>query len=767
MELIQKNNQLYYGPPSSDAPTVYKNIQDYERHFEAVISNVEQHMFPPLPSEYINESTPDVISYEVKEMAFLRLAAQDNPELMQLLDEMEKSVLEKPEVQKRIEEQATSRGAFQIYNFLEELGQKHDIEYPIEEWKKDSTVAYIQGVKTDIEASHGNYDKMMDTITAVTNLMDAVDAKLVAEQIDLAEFWKECGYMSAQAQLDVPEQSLFVDVLQLECESPDLGEQITPSVEVGKALYAYEHRHESFEHMVTAAEKVFEIVDFDGIDFAKQHFDIESLAREAGTTFAKMEIEDLQKEDAANIGRIGRMNSLMTWDSQYQNIGAHMAQSRKETIEAHPEVLLDKKGQVVDSPYNPLVLKNKEIEQIVNNLEQRGEAHVDESRAVRDYAAAFTSVLDNIEQYKSAPTDDFHVMTTSRAVNVMALLKHHYQDNPEMLQTFASLEKQAYQDPERQQEIAEKASRANGHWVQECIKGFDKVHSVGAPVEEWKKAADVAYVQDIDLKFKNNSNRLQAMTQLIYEVPKMIEVVGKETAKANMDLDGFWQACGKLAVDASVRVNEREVDPQGYYQIPAYSTREDDMRFLTALSQAERSVDFYYIHNNIELGAAERQEQHAEKAQRLEDGLRSKTIEAKEVLNILYEISPSEIEKRGLGEVMQEFWTEKAKESYHLQDAAEHDKANDLIEILNQVEYAFPETGEAINAAYDAVQQEKETERNLYDASEVKTSTAGYDMTPADEQIKQALARQERMVEFNGLDNMELNNSDRGRSQSD
>ena len=251
MELIQKNNQLHYGPHSPDAPTEYQDIQDYERHFESVLSNIEQHMRAPSRSEYVNEHTPDVVSYEVKDIALLRLAAQDNPELMQRLDEMERNVLEKPEVQKRIEEQATSRGAFQIYNFLEELGQKHNIEYPIEEWKKESTIAYIQGVKSDIEASHGDYDKMTDTIMAVTNMMDAVDAKLIAEHVDLSEFWKECGYMSAQAQSNVPEQSLFVDVLQLECESPDFGEEITPSVEAGKDLYAYEHRHNNVEYTIT------------------------------------------------------------------------------------------------------------------------------------------------------------------------------------------------------------------------------------------------------------------------------------------------------------------------------------------------------------------------------------------------------------------------------------------------------------------------------------------------------------------------------------
>ena len=428
-----------------------------------------------------------------------------------------------------------------------------------------------------------------------------------------------------------------------------------------------------------------------------------------------MEIQDLQQNAPINQPDIAQLTSYMIWDAQYESIGRHMAQARAETIEAHPEVVLDNRGNAIDAPYNPLVLKSKEIEQIVHNLEQRGETYVDESRAIRDYAVAFTHVLDNLEQYKSMPTDDFHVMTTDRAVNVIALLKHHYQDNPEMLQTFASLERQAYQDPERQQEIAEKASRASGYWIQDCMKGFGQAHQITIPTDQWEQAADLDYVQSVNLKFQNNKNQIQVMTQMLYEVPQMLDTVGKDRAKENMDLDEFWQACGKLAADATIRVNERESDEMGYYNIPAYSTREEDMRFLTALSHAEKNVDFYYIHNNIEQGVAERQEQLAEKAQRLEEGLNSQTITAQETLDILYEIAPSEIEKRGLGTIMQEFWAEQAKESYRLQDAQDYHKANDLIDVLTQVEFSFPDLGETINAAYEAAQQEKETEQNLYD----------------------------------------------------
>lgn len=259
-------NDLIRNPPNPDAPVVYKAITDYEKHFKNILCDMERNMFPPS-----RDAFADYTSSDVRWVAHYRHSFKDNPEYMKMFDDMEKSAYADPEVQARVDQQGRSRSGFYTQNFMSEFAQKHNIEIPLAEWEKDSKKAYVQEVRGFVESAKGDVNKMLDTMYAVTNMMDAVDKETIDKEMNLEQFWKECGReaVDARARLEREDNpnyyaqlgeyhtpdtdKSFLMNLDSEVRSLDVGEEIAPHVKAGVQERKQEHT-QMCEQIKTAFE---------------------------------------------------------------------------------------------------------------------------------------------------------------------------------------------------------------------------------------------------------------------------------------------------------------------------------------------------------------------------------------------------------------------------------------------------------------------------------------------------------------------------------
>lgn len=215
--------------------------------------------------------------------------------------------------------------------------------------------------------------------------------------------------------------------------------------------------------------------------------------------------------------------------------------------------------------FNPLVMKDEEVKQIVALQEARAPRLIDPEtgdpilqepvayKAIQDYKEHFKNILENLNANIYGPImptgdaaidamniDPYADYTTADA-RAVANMQYAFRDNPEMLAQFATWEKEAFF--EVQDKVAEQASSRDGLHPQLFIQEFAEKHEIEVPMHEWKKASELAYINETKELIEQNNGALTS--PILYQVTNLMDAIDIETIEQHIDLKDFWYQMGK------------------------------------------------------------------------------------------------------------------------------------------------------------------------------------------------------------------------------